>query len=172
MLRRRLLFALATSATFERVAPKRRAWRSARRYVAGETLGEAIQTVRRLRAAGLRASVDLFGERTEASDARAVADAYLALCEALVPEPEAWISLDLSHIAFDARLLDRIAAAVPAGRRLQVGAERRPSPTGSSTPSSRRRATAAPSRPRCRPTSAARPPTPSGWRAPACPSGS
>jgi proline dehydrogenase len=123
VLRRRLLFTLATSPAFERAAPKRRAWRSARRYVAGETLDDAIRTVAALKAAGLQASVDLFGERTARGDAPAVADAYLALCAALARVPDAWISLDLSHIAFDARLLDRIAAAVPPGRRLQVGAE-------------------------------------------------
>ncbi len=34
-----------------------------------------------------------------------------------------WLSLDLSHIACDAAALDRILAAVPPGRRLQIGAE-------------------------------------------------
>jgi proline dehydrogenase len=123
MIRRRARFLLATSPTFERVAPKRRAWRSARRYVAGETLADALETVRRLRVAGLSASVDLFGEHTRADEAPRVAAAYLELCEALSAEPGAWISLDLSHLAFDAQLLDRVAAAVPPGRRLQVGAE-------------------------------------------------
>ncbi len=122
-MRRRILFALATSPAFERVAPKRRAWRSARRYVAGETLQDAIATVRRLRAAGFDSSVDLFGERGRPQNAHEVAREYELLCEALAPEADAWVSLDLSHIAFDARILDRIAAAVPPGRRLQVGAE-------------------------------------------------
>src|SRR5262249_16513219 len=31
--------------------------------------------------------------------------------------------IDLSHVAFDEQILDRIAVAVPDGRRLQVGAE-------------------------------------------------
>jgi proline dehydrogenase len=123
MLRRRILFALATSGAFERVAPKRRAWRSARRYVAGETLEDAIATVRRLHAAGFQSSVDVFGEQGRPEDAQAVAQEYERLCEALAPVRDAWISIDLSHVAFDIQILDRIAAAVPPGRRLQVGAE-------------------------------------------------
>lgn len=123
MLRRRILFGLATSRTFERVAPKRRAWRSARRYVAGDTLEDAVATVRRLRAAGFASSVDLFGERGRPEDAAQVAREYERLCAALAQEPDAWVSIDLSHVAFDVQVLDRIAAAVPDGRRLQVGAE-------------------------------------------------
>jgi proline dehydrogenase len=123
MLRRRILFALATSKAFERVAPKRRAWRSARRYVAGETLEDAVATVRRLHAAGFESSVDLFGERGRREDADRVAREYERLCAALSGEPGAWISIDFSHVAFDVDVLDRIAAAVPEGRRLQVGAE-------------------------------------------------
>jgi proline dehydrogenase len=89
--------------------------------VAGETLDEALATVERLDRAGLKTSVDLFGERTAAADAPAVAAAYERLCARL--PAGAWVSLDLSHIAFDGALLDRIVAALPAGARLQVGAE-------------------------------------------------
>jgi proline dehydrogenase len=121
VLRRRLLFTLATSGAFERVAPKRRAWRSARRYVAGETLEDALDAVERLNHAGLNASVDLFGERTGAAETPAVAAAYERLCARL--PAGAWVSLDLSHIAFDGALLDRIVAALPPDARLQVGAE-------------------------------------------------
>jgi len=129
-LRRRARFALATSPLFDRavhaVAPlEARAWRSARRYVAGATMQDAIAVARRLAAVGLGSSIDLFGERTPAERAPAVADDYERLCGELATatEPSAWLSLDLSHIAFDGRLLDRIAAAVPPGRRLQIGAE-------------------------------------------------
>jgi proline dehydrogenase len=121
VLRRRLLFRLATSDAFARVAPRRRAWRSARRYVAGETLEDALATVARLQDAGLKASVDLFGERTAAGEAAGVAAAYERLCARL--PAGAWASLDLSHIAFAGALLDRIVAALPAGARLQVGVE-------------------------------------------------
>ena len=129
-LKRRIRFALATSAAFERAvrtAPggEERAWRSARRYVAGRDAGDAIAVARRLADAGQRASVDLFGERTEPASAAAVVRAYQDLCARLAAETDAgtWLSLDASHVAFDAGALDEIAAAVPPGRRLQVGAE-------------------------------------------------
>src|SRR5262245_33267620 len=104
MLRRRLLFALATNRTFERAAPKRRAWRSARRYVAGETVEDAVATVRALHRAGFHASVDMFGERTPPEHAAAVAGGYEELCRALAGEPDAWVSIDFSHVAFDVEI--------------------------------------------------------------------
>jgi proline dehydrogenase len=129
-LRRRARFVLATSPTFERAVRavpglEARAWRSARRYVAGATAQDAIDVARRLARVGLGASIDLFGERTPPDRAPAVAAAYEQLCAALATatEPSTWLSLDLSHIAFDGALLDRIAAALPPGRRLQIGAE-------------------------------------------------
>ncbi len=51
-----------------------------------------------------------------------MAAAYEGLCARLT-DPTTWVSLDLSHIAFDAAALDRILQAVPPGRRLQIGAE-------------------------------------------------
>jgi proline dehydrogenase len=129
-LRRRALFGLATSGAFERAVhalprAEARAWRSARRYVAGREATDAIAVAQRLRAVGLHASVDLFGERTSAAGAAEVVRGYRALCEQLAAETDAgtWISLDLSHVAFDARRLEEIAAAIPPGRRLQLGAE-------------------------------------------------
>src|SRR4051794_27137805 len=128
--RRRLLFTLATSTAFEALVAgvpggRERAWRSARRYVAGEEAADAIAVARSLQAAGIGASVDLFGERTGAAAAPAVAARYVALCARLAGTTgeRTWLSLDLSHIAFDPALLDTIARAVPPGRRLQVGAE-------------------------------------------------
>jgi proline dehydrogenase len=129
-LRRRLLFSLATSGAFELAVARipggrSRAWASARRYVAGEDEADAIAVARRLEAAGLGASIDLFGERTAAAAAPTVVEGYVALSHRLADETGArtWLSLDLSHIAFDAGLLKTIANAVPPGRRLQVGAE-------------------------------------------------
>jgi proline dehydrogenase len=129
-LRRRLLFSLATSGAFELAVERTpggrsRARASARRYVAGENEADAIAVANRLEAAGLAASVDFFGERTAAAAAPAVAERYVALCERLAADtrPRTWLSLDLSHSAFDAGLLTAIAKAVPPGRRLQIGAE-------------------------------------------------
>jgi proline dehydrogenase len=130
-LRRQALVRLATSEAFERAVgrvpgARERAWRSARRYVAGPRPDDAVALVKRLEAgAGLAASVDLFGERTSPAEAPAVARGYIELCGVLAERTSdrTWLSLDLSHIAFDGALLDAIAAAVPPGRRLQVGAE-------------------------------------------------
>jgi len=130
-LRRQALVRLATSEGFERAVSRvpgarERAWRSARRYVAGPTAADAVAVADLLETgAGLAASVDLFGERTSPAEAPDVARRYVELCGVLAERTSerTWLSLDLSHIAFDAALLDRIAAAVPPGRRLQIGAE-------------------------------------------------
>jgi proline dehydrogenase len=129
-LRRRARFRLATSSVFDRAvhavpALEARAWRSARRYVAGPTAQDAFALARRLAAIGLGTSLDLFGERTPPEQAPTVAAEYERVCAELAEatDPSAWLSLDVSHIAFDGALLDRIAAAVPPGRRLQIGAE-------------------------------------------------
>jgi proline dehydrogenase len=129
-LRRRALFRLATSPLTERailaVPPLRaRARAAGRRYVAGETVQDAVAVVRTLDDDGLAASVDLFGEHVaDPRHAALVADAYVELAGALRATPPATVlSIDLSHIAFDAGHLTRIAAALPAGRLLQVGAE-------------------------------------------------
>jgi proline dehydrogenase len=128
--RRRLRFALATSralagAVDRSPALRARAWRSARRYVAGPTVDDALAVARTLAGFGIAASLDLFGERvTDPARATRVADAYVALAARAGAETDdAWLSLDFSHIAFSPALLARIAAAVPPGRRLQVGAE-------------------------------------------------
>jgi proline dehydrogenase len=130
LLRRRLLFALATNPVYERAirataVGRERAWRSARRYVAGEGLEDAVAVARRLEGQGIAASVDFFGERvTDPAEAARVIEAYISLAGALAATPpRTWLALDLSHIAFDADGLRRIAAALPPGRLLQVGAE-------------------------------------------------
>jgi len=129
-LRRRALVRLATSEAFEHAidrvpGARERAWRSARRYVAGPAPDDAVAVAGRLGDAGLAASIDLFGERTSPAAAADVARRYEELCGVLAERTSerTWLSLDLSHIAFDGALLDRIAAAVPPRRRLQVGAE-------------------------------------------------
>lgn len=129
-LRRRVLFHVATNPVVERAilatpAARERAWRSARRYVAGERVQDAVAVVRALEADGLAASIDLFGEHvSDRAHAARVADAYVELAGALAATPApTWLSLDLSHVGFDAAHLRRIAAALPRGRVLQVGAE-------------------------------------------------
>jgi proline dehydrogenase len=61
---------------------------------------------------------------TDPEHAGRVAHAYVELAEALAATPATTqLALDLSHVAFDPGHLARIAAALPAGRMLQVGAE-------------------------------------------------
>ncbi len=133
---RRLLFALATSASWEkaiRALPggERNAYRLARRYVAGTRLEDALACAHRLAAEGLTSSIDLFGERvSDPVQADRIADDYVALARTLDQFPgSTFLSIDLSHIGLDQtgkaaqRRLARIAAALPDGRRIQVGAE-------------------------------------------------
>jgi proline dehydrogenase len=133
---RTALFRLATSERLERAVKsvpggEGRAWRAASRYVAGPALSDALATAGRLSDRGHGASIDLFGERVQdPATADEVCADYLALAAALPDPPaEAWLSVDLSHLALAtdaAAAADRLAAiagALPAGRRIQVGAE-------------------------------------------------
>jgi len=133
---RSALFRLATSERFERTVRafptgESQAWRAANRYVAGRTRADAWQAVNRLYARGIGASVDQFGELiTDAVTADQVAEDYLRLARELRAQPESvWLSVDLSHLGLDvsaqrcAEHLTAIAAALPPGRRIQVGAE-------------------------------------------------
>ena len=133
---RRSLFALATSDRFERAV--RSTWRGemfayhlASRYVAGRTVDDALTTARGLAASGVLSSIDLFGENvTDPAAAEQAADAYVELAGRLSDAPPGtYLSVDLSHLAIGEsgpgpqRRLERIAAALPAGARIQVGAE-------------------------------------------------
>jgi proline dehydrogenase len=133
---RAVLFRLATSERFER-ALKRvpggepAVWRAASRYVAGRSLEDALAVARRLLDAGHGVSIDCFGEQVSdpAVADRVLAD-YLELADRVSDlAAGAWLSLDLSHLAVAAdprgatERLAAIARALPAGRRLQVGAE-------------------------------------------------
>ncbi|MGY1650854.1 proline dehydrogenase family protein [Geodermatophilus sp. SYSU D01119] len=133
---RAVLFRLATSTRLERAVravPGGEAltWSAASRYVAGRSRAEALAVAGRLLAAGRGVSVDLFGEHvTDVGTADAVTGEYRSLAAALPPPPaDAWLSVDLSHLALDtdpAGTADRLAAiagALPPGRRVQVGAE-------------------------------------------------
>jgi proline dehydrogenase len=133
---RRLLFALATSAGWERAVRalpggERSAYRLASRYVAGTRLEDALACTHRLAAQRLASSIDFFGESVvDPIQADRAADDYVALGRSLDGAPEnTFLSIDLSHIGLDQRgkavqqRLERIAAALPEGRRIQVGAE-------------------------------------------------
>jgi proline dehydrogenase len=133
---RRLLLALATSAGWERAVRalpggERAAYRLASRHVAGTRPEDALACAHRLAAAGLASSIDFFGENvSDPIQADRVTDHYVALAQALERAPaNTFLSIDLSHIGLDQpgeavrRRLERIASALPADRRIQVGAE-------------------------------------------------
>jgi proline dehydrogenase len=128
--------ALATSVGWERAVRalpggERSAYRLARRYVAGTRPEDALACAHRLAAAGLSTSIDFFGENvSDPIEADRVTDHYVALGRALEEAPtDTFLSVDLSHIGIDQpgeavqERLERIASALPAGRRVQVGAE-------------------------------------------------
>lgn len=133
---RAVLFRLATSERLERAVKtlplgEAVAWRAASRYVAGRSRGQALATAIALLDRGHAISVDLFGERlSDPVAADRVLEDFIELAAALPPPvSEAWLSVDLTHLALDADAcaaadrLATIAGALPAGRRVQVGAE-------------------------------------------------
>jgi proline dehydrogenase len=93
--RRRSLQRLATSSGLTRGL--------VRRFVAGDTLGEALDVLARLRDAGLRTTVDVLGESvTTAESARAAADRYVEALDALVARGlDANVSLKLTQMGLD-----------------------------------------------------------------------
>ena len=133
---RTVLLKLATSGRLERGVKalpggEAAAWRAASRYVAGRTQPQALATAEALLDAGHAVSVDLFGERVDdPAIADRVADDYRSLAAAITGlAPEAWLALDLSHLAVHVdpaaatERLEAIATALPPGRRIQIGAE-------------------------------------------------
>ena len=100
-------------------------------YVAGTRPQDAVACAHRLAAAGLASSIDFFGENvSDPIEADRVADQYVALAQELERAPgHTFLSIDLSHIGLDQpgeavqQRLERIVSALPAGRRIQVGAE-------------------------------------------------
>ena len=132
---RHLLFAAATSERWERCVRalppgERLAYHLASRYVAGRRLQDALVCADRLAEQGLLCSLDFFGESVaDPVQADQVTDRYVELARGLDRAPNAFLSIDLSHIGLDEagdaarRRLEQIAAGLPVGRRLQVGAE-------------------------------------------------
>ncbi len=134
--RRRVAFGLAMSDRFEslvdRVPGARpRVMGMARRYVAGESLAEAVTVARSLAARGVAVSLDAFGELVrDPAVARRAAAGYTALIEAAAAiDGDVWVSADLSHLGLDVSRqfcsdqLATITERLPEGMRLQIGAE-------------------------------------------------
>jgi len=77
--------------------------RVARRFVAGETLDEAIAVVKRLNAQGLGVTFDLLGESvTQESEARAAKDGYLRALDAIAAnQVQSQVSVKLTQMGLD-----------------------------------------------------------------------
>jgi proline dehydrogenase len=77
--------------------------RVARRFVAGETLEDAIEAARAVNKAGRSASLDLLGENvSDEAGARSAADGYLAMFDRIARERlDANVSLKLTQLGLD-----------------------------------------------------------------------
>jgi proline dehydrogenase len=135
-LTRRALYALATSTEVESVVraippAQEFALSQARRYVAGLTLDEAIDTVRRLTGDGLAVSLDLFGEGAPDEDALAATVAgYREAAAALAGVGgDVYLEIVPSHLGLDLGLdvcrrhVEQLVEVLPAGSRLEISAE-------------------------------------------------
>ncbi len=119
---RALLLALSDRRALGRLATRLPVTRAmVARFVAGLTFEEARPALDRLRASGMRTTVDVLGEAvTDAASARAAADAYVATLDALAAAGlEGNVSLKLSQMGLEVdealcrenvgRVLDRAA---------------------------------------------------------------
>src|SRR5690606_10767293 len=87
MLRQTFLWLSHRQGMFRFVRKNRLARRFANRFVAGETIDDAVAAVRALNAKGISATLDLLGESvTSAAEARATADHYVELLDRIAAE--------------------------------------------------------------------------------------
>jgi proline dehydrogenase len=135
-LRRKVMYALATNERVESLARavplvERQAYRAAKRYVAGATLDEAIDAVRRLHEAGFGVSLDMFGEgASDDATVRRIVDSYRDAAERLASVGvDAHLEIVPSHLGIDLgvdqcrRYVGQIVDLIPAGARLEISAE-------------------------------------------------
>lgn len=103
MLRSTLLYLSNQQRVFRFVRNNRLAKGFARRFVAGETLDDALAAVRALNAKGISASLDELGESvTNEREARANRDTYLRLLDAIAhARLEANVSVKLTALGLD-----------------------------------------------------------------------
>lgn len=103
MLRKTLLYLSNQQRVFTFVRRNGLARRMARRFVAGESIEEAMTAVRALNARGITASLDLLGESVHREEeARATAKSYLDLLDRIQSEKlDANVSLKLTAMGLD-----------------------------------------------------------------------
>lgn len=101
---RDLLLAMSTNAAMRNLVTRFiLSRRISRRFVAGETLDEAIAVVRRLNAQGLQVTFDQLGENvTKESEARQAKDGYLRALDAIKSnQVSSHVSVKLSQMGLD-----------------------------------------------------------------------
>jgi proline dehydrogenase len=99
-----LLYNLSRSSLIPRMIGKSAwAWRAASRFVAGETIGQAMDVTRRLNNEGLGIVLNFLGEHTHSvADARRATNEYLAALDAIHEQgADAYLSAKLSQIGLD-----------------------------------------------------------------------
>jgi proline dehydrogenase len=103
MLRSAILYLSNQPRVFKFVRNNGLAKRFASRFVAGETLSEALDAVRALNGRGIRASLDLLGESvTNEREARAARDAYIQILERIHAQKlDANVSVKLTAMGLD-----------------------------------------------------------------------
>jgi proline dehydrogenase len=103
MLRKTLLYLSNQQKVFSFVRRNRLAKRMASRFVAGETIEDAMTAVRALNARGITASLDLLGESVNREEeARATARSYLDLLDRIKQQKlDANVSLKLTAMGLD-----------------------------------------------------------------------
>jgi proline dehydrogenase len=103
MLRNTLLYLSSQPKVFRFVRKNRLAKRFAQRFVAGETVTEALAVVRALNAKGITASLDLLGESVNNdTEARAARDEYLGILDRIrAAKLDANVSVKLTAMGLD-----------------------------------------------------------------------
>ena len=103
MLRDTLLYLSNQPRVFRFVRNNRLAQHFAKRFVAGETLDDALEAVRALNARGITASLDLLGESVNNErEARAARDEYLGMLDRIhEAKLDANVSLKLTAMGLD-----------------------------------------------------------------------
>lgn len=103
MLRNTLLYLSNQPRVFKFVRGNRLAKQFAQRFVAGETIGEALAVVRELNAKGITASLDLLGESVNNdAEARAARDEYLKILDRIRDSKvDATVSVKLTAMGLD-----------------------------------------------------------------------
>src|SRR5437016_13200254 len=121
VLRAGLLWLSEQPRVFKFVRGNGLARRFAARFVAGETVDDAVAALKRLNAAGISASLDLLGETVGgAAEARAARDVYLQTLDHIHrARPDGNVSVKLTQMGLDigeGLCVDNVRAIVPRAR--------------------------------------------------------